>query len=299
MAGMKLKRQPEDFRVEELPLVEGGDAGRFAFYRLTKRGVGTLEALEELRRRWNLSSRQISYGGLKDRHAVTIQYLTILDGPDRGFRERGLDLEALAARRPAELSGGQQQRVALARALAPAPRLLLLDEPLSALDLKLRRGMQVELKRLQRETGITFLLVTHDQEEALAMSDVIAVMQAGRIEQIGTPSDVWTRPRSRFVADFFGANVLEGRLAGPGARAAALRPEDVEVARSGATGGAQTTVSGRVVALSYHGAATACDIALDEGGTLAALRADLPPGLAVGDAVACSWSTVAAVPLEA
>jgi len=92
---MKLKRQPEDFRVEELPLVEGGDFGRFAFYRLTKRGVGTLEALEEIRRRWNLSSRQISYGGLKDRHAVTIQYLTILDGPDRGFRERGLDLEPL------------------------------------------------------------------------------------------------------------------------------------------------------------------------------------------------------------
>jgi tRNA pseudouridine13 synthase len=92
---MKLKRQPEDFVVEELPLVEGGDFGRFAFYRLTKRGVGTLEALEEIRRRWNLSSRQISYGGLKDRHAVTIQYLTILDGPDRGFRERGLDLEPL------------------------------------------------------------------------------------------------------------------------------------------------------------------------------------------------------------
>jgi tRNA pseudouridine13 synthase len=92
---MKLKRQPEDFRVEELPLVEGGDAGRFAFYRLTKRGVGTLEALEEIRRAWNLSGRQISYGGLKDRHAVTIQYLTILDGPDRGFRERGLDLEPL------------------------------------------------------------------------------------------------------------------------------------------------------------------------------------------------------------
>ena len=90
---MKLKRQPEDFRVEELPLVEGGDSGRFAFYRLTKRGVGTLEALEEIRRAWDLSSRQISYGGLKDRHAVTIQYLTILDGPDRGFRERGLDLE--------------------------------------------------------------------------------------------------------------------------------------------------------------------------------------------------------------
>jgi tRNA pseudouridine13 synthase len=92
---MKLKRQPEDFRVEELPLVEGGDRGRFGYYRLTKRGVGTLEAIEAIRRRWNLSGAQISYGGLKDRHAVTIQYLTILDGPDRGLREGGLDLEPL------------------------------------------------------------------------------------------------------------------------------------------------------------------------------------------------------------
>ena len=92
---MKLKRQPEDFQVEELPLVEGGDRGRFGYYRLTKRGVGTLEAIEAIRRRWNLSGRQISYGGLKDRHAVTVQYLTILDGPDRGFHEANLDLEPL------------------------------------------------------------------------------------------------------------------------------------------------------------------------------------------------------------
>ena len=92
---MKLKRQPEDFQVEELPLVEGIDRGRFGYYRLTKRGVGTLEAIEAIRRRWNLSGRQISYGGLKDRHAVTIQYLTILDGPDRGFHEDNLDLEPL------------------------------------------------------------------------------------------------------------------------------------------------------------------------------------------------------------
>jgi tRNA pseudouridine13 synthase len=92
-SSMKLKRQPEDFRVEELPLVIGGDGGRFGFYRLTKRGVGTLEAIEAIRRRWNLSGRQISYGGLKDRHAITIQYLTILDGPDRGLKEGSLDLE--------------------------------------------------------------------------------------------------------------------------------------------------------------------------------------------------------------
>ncbi len=92
---MKLKRQPEDFRVEELPLVEGGDHGRFGFYRLTKRGVGTLEAIEEIRRRWNLSGRQIGYGGLKDRHAVTVQYLTIFEGPPRGLREGGIELEPL------------------------------------------------------------------------------------------------------------------------------------------------------------------------------------------------------------
>ncbi len=203
-------------------------------------------------------------------------------------------LEALAVRRPAELSGGQQQRVALARALAPAPRLLLLDEPLSALDLKLRRGMQVELKRLQRETGITFLLVTHDQEEALAMSDVIAAMQDGRIEQIGAPADVWTRPRSRFVADFFGANVLAGHVAGHDAAWVALRPEQVEVARPRSDG-----IPGRVTALSYHGTATACSIALADGTTIEALRTDLPAGLALRDAVAVRWPRDALVALDA
>lgn len=102
------------------------------------------------------------------------------------------------------LSGGQQQRVALARALAPKPRVLLLDEPLSALDLKLRKAMQIELKRLQAETGITFIFVTHDQEEALTMSDRIAVMREGRIGQLGTPRDIYDRPADRFVADFIG-----------------------------------------------------------------------------------------------
>ena len=113
-------------------------------------------------------------------------------------------LEALAARRPTQLSGGQQQRVAVARALAPKPSVLLLDEPLSALDLKLRKGMQSELKRLQRETGITFVLVTHDQEEALAMSDRIAVMRNGDVLQVGTPRDIYDNPQDRFVADFIG-----------------------------------------------------------------------------------------------
>ena len=113
-------------------------------------------------------------------------------------------LSGLGGRAPAQLSGGQQQRVAVARALAKNPRVLLLDEPLSALDQKLRVGMQQELKRLQRETGITFLFVTHDQREALTMSDRLAVMQAGSILQIGSPEDIYERPAVRFVADFIG-----------------------------------------------------------------------------------------------
>jgi len=117
---------------------------------------------------------------------------------------RLVKMEAMADRKPSEISGGQQQRVALARALAPRPRVLLLDEPLSALDLKLRKEMQGELKRLQGETGITFIFVTHDQEEALTMSDRIAVMSAGRILQLGTPHDIYHAPSERFVADFIG-----------------------------------------------------------------------------------------------
>ena len=118
-------------------------------------------------------------------------------------------LTGLGARRPSQLSGGQQQRVALARALAKKPEVLLLDEPLSALDLKLRRGMQTELKRLQRETSITFVLVTHDQGEAMAMGDQVAVFDSGRIVQLGAPEDVYLRPRTAFVADFIGeANLV-------------------------------------------------------------------------------------------
>ena len=113
-------------------------------------------------------------------------------------------MEELADRKTAQLSGGQQQRVALARALAPQPKVLLLDEPLSALDLKLRKEMQSELKRLQVETGVTFIFVTHDQEEALTMSDRIAVMSAGKIQQVGAPRDIYNRPANRFVADFIG-----------------------------------------------------------------------------------------------
>lgn len=121
-----------------------------------------------------------------------------------------VQLAKFADRKPNQLSGGQQQRVALARALAPKPKLLLLDEPLSALDLKLRQSMRLELKKIQKQTGITFVFVTHDQEEALTMSDRIAVMSAGNLQQIGTPSEIYEEPANKFVADFIGeTNLLD------------------------------------------------------------------------------------------
>jgi spermidine/putrescine transport system ATP-binding protein len=126
-------------------------------------------------------------------------------------------LSAEAGRRPAQLSGGQQQRVALARALVNLPKVLLLDEPLGALDLKLRKGLQIELKRIQREVGITFVYVTHDQEEALTMSDRIAVMNGGRVEQVGDPEEVYERPATTFVAGFIGvSNLMPGVVTGDG-----------------------------------------------------------------------------------
>ncbi len=126
-----------------------------------------------------------------------------------------VQMTALAERRPTQLSGGQQQRVALARALAPRPDVILLDEPLSALDLKLRQAMRFELKRLQKETGVTFIFVTHDQDEALSMSDRIAVLAHGDVQQLGTPEDIYSRPANRFVAQFIGdANLLKGKVIG-------------------------------------------------------------------------------------
>ncbi len=153
-------------------------------------------------------------------HYSLFPHMSILENVAFGLRRLGtakLQAEQIAqemlelvhlgdygSRMPNQLSGGQQQRVALARALAPQPKVLLLDEPLSALDLKLRQAMRSELKRLQRETGITFVFVTHDQEEALSMSDRIAVMSSGEIQQIGTPDEIYERPANRFVADFIG-----------------------------------------------------------------------------------------------
>ena len=140
-----------------------------------------------------------------------------------------VQMDKLGERRTDQISGGQAQRVALARALAPSPKVLLLDEPLSALDYKLRKEMQIELKRMQQETGITFVFVTHDQEEALTMSDRIAVMSAGKILQIGSPCDIYDKPAERFVADFIGeTNFLTG-IGRPGRER--RRPRDAGVRR--------------------------------------------------------------------
>ena len=144
-----------------------------------------------------------------------------------------VELPGYEQRKPSQLSGGQQQRVALARALINHPRVLLLDEPLGALDLKLRKQMQIELKRIQTEVGITFIYVTHDQEEAMTMSNRIAVMRAGRIEQLGPPEELYERPATEFVAGFLGvSNLLDGEVAGRDGEFASIRLHDGAVVRA-------------------------------------------------------------------
>ena len=155
-----------------------------------------------------------------DNVAFGLRRQGVAKGEIAGRVQRELErvgLSAEAKRRPSQLSGGQQQRVALARALVNLPKVLLLDEPLGALDLKLRKGLQVELKGIQREVGITFVYVTHDQEEALTMSDRIAVMNRGQVEQIGDPEEVYERPATTFAAGFIGvSNLMPGAVSGPG-----------------------------------------------------------------------------------
>src|SRR5580700_5620854 len=171
-------------------------------------------------------------------------------------------LPGLGARKPAQLSGGQRQRVALARAIINEPQVLLLDEPLGALDLKLRQEMQVELKRIQRQIGITFIYVTHDQEEALTMSDRLAVFRSGRIEQIGPPSEVYERPATEFVASFVGtSNVIET----PNGRAV-LRPEKIDITSGSFTDG-RASVAGTVIDVAYLGMVTRFSVHLDSGET--------------------------------
>jgi spermidine/putrescine transport system ATP-binding protein len=152
-----------------------------------------------------------------------------------------VELPGYESRRPPQLSGGQQQRVALARALINHPKVLLLDEPLGALDLKLRKQMQLELKRIQTEVGITFIYVTHDQEEAMTMSDRIAVMRSGRIEQLGTPEELYERPSTAFVAGFLGvSNLLEGEVAGRDGSLLTVRLSDGTLLRAPADGNAES-----------------------------------------------------------
>ncbi len=184
-------------------------------------------------------------------------------------------LDGFGSRRPGQLSGGQRQRVALARALVNRPRVLLLDEPLGALDLKLREQMQVELKAIQRDVGITFVFVTHDQEEALTMSDRIAVFHQGRIEQVGTARDVYEQPASAFVAGFVGtSNLLSGAVAqavlGDPAPST-VRPEKLRLAPAGATAPGDVTADGVVSEVVYTGAATRVLVRLDAGADLTVL----------------------------
>ncbi|MCL3995662.1 ABC transporter ATP-binding protein [Streptomyces lavenduligriseus] len=190
-------------------------------------------------------------------------------------------LEGYGRRRPGRLSGGQRQRVALARALVGRPRVLLLDEPLGALDLRLRQQMQAELKALQREVGITFVLVTHDQQEALTMSDRIAVVDGGRIAQTGTPAEIYERPATAFVASFVGvSNLLDGetahRIAGsPGTYS--IRPEKIRVLSesAGPDEPEHATATGTVAEVVYLGDATRFVVDLDGGGRLTALQQNL------------------------
>jgi putative spermidine/putrescine transport system ATP-binding protein len=211
-------------------------------------------------------------------------HMTVLENVEYGLRVKGVKrserkrraaealalvrLEGFGTRKPVQLSGGQRQRVALARAIVNHPQVLLLDEPLGALDLKLRQEMQTELKRIQQEVGITFVYVTHDQEEALTMSDRIAVFNHGRIEQIGSPADVYERPANEFVAGFVGvSNVLERD-----GRRFAVRPEKITIHEADGGGDGEY---GKIREVVYVGAVTRYVVELDGGGALTVVRQNL------------------------
>ncbi len=260
-------------------------------------------------------------------------HMTVLDNVAFGPRNKGADkakarkmaqdmldvvrLPDFGPRRPQEMSGGQQQRVALARALVNRPSALLLDEPLAALDLKLRKAMQIELKRIQREVGITFIFVTHDQEEALTMSDRIAVMSQGRIEQVGTPEEIYNQPATVFVAGFIGsANLLQATMTAAAADlvtakilggaevsspvagrsfaigqavTVVLRPERISLDEAERPGrvGMWSTVTNRV----FHGASSDVHVELADGTQLVAdLEADDGLSCYVGERLFMSWA---------
>ncbi len=250
-------------------------------------------------------------------------HMTVLENVAYGPRVRGVaateraqraremlelvQLGALGDRRPAQLSGGQRQRVALARALINRPKVLLLDEPLGALDLKLREEMQIELKSLQKKLGITFVYVTHDQGEALSMADRVAVFNKGRIEQLAAPRELYLRPVTAFVARFVGsANVASAgtaaSFAGWSGEAFAVRAENVAVqAESLAVAADSMHAPGSVVAVQFHGAGSRWQVQLDSGDVWSAWVPDsrTPADLAVGSRVQLTWPRAAAVPLAA
>jgi putative spermidine/putrescine transport system ATP-binding protein len=206
-------------------------------------------------------------------------------------------MTGLGGRKPAQLSGGQRQRVALARALINQPRVLLLDEPLGALDLKLREQMQEELKVLQRRVGITFVYVTHDQGEALSMSDRLAVFDRGRLEQIGPPAEIYEHPATTFVAGFVGvSNVLDGDVARHltgSPRAFTIRPEKIRLADpDAALADGTLTAAGVIATALYLGAATRYTVTLDSGGQLLVLEQnadDTGPTRVPGQRVRLTW----------
>jgi putative spermidine/putrescine transport system ATP-binding protein len=232
-------------------------------------------------------------------------HMTVGDNVEYGLRVKGVKrqerrrrgqealalvrLEGFGGRKPVQLSGGQRQRVALARAIVNHPQVLLLDEPLGALDLKLRQEMQIELKRIQQEVGITFVYVTHDQEEALTMSDRIAVFNHGRIDQIGSPADVYERPANEFVAAFVGiSNLLERD-----GRRLTIRPEKIRLLGDGGQPApGEHTERGTVREVIYAGSITRYVVDLVEGGELVVVRQNASgpqPANDAGRPVTVAW----------
>ena len=246
---------------------------------------------------------------VRDNVAYGLKVKGVARGERLARADEALAMVALAGygeRKPAQLSGGQRQRVALARALVNRPRVLLLDEPLGALDLKLREQMQGELKKLQRQLGITFIFVTHDQGEALSMSDRVAVFNKGRIEQVDTPRNLYMKPATPFVAEFVGtSNVLRGDLARQltGAEQPfSIRPEHIRFAR-GAAASDEVEISGLLHDIQYQGAATRYEIRLDNGQNLCVSLAnsqwqDSAPPHRAGETVTARWARDAMVRLN-